>query len=68
MISATLHPPNQVVGSGRERDLLVKGDILSQKSVELVTRSRFAIARSRRSIAASVRRLDGFDHSPRSRV
>jgi hypothetical protein len=68
MSRVPLHPPNQVVGHDRERDLLVKGGILSQKSVELVARSRTVIARSRLSIAESGRRMDGVDHRPRSRV
>jgi len=52
MSPSSLHPPNH------ERDLLVKGGILSHRSLELVQRSQFVLARSRRSITDSGRRMD----------
>lgn len=53
-------PPPQtsdhVVESNRGRDLLVKGDLLGRRSVELTERSRIAVSRSERLMAESDRR------------
>lgn len=51
-----LHAPDHGVENNRGRDLLVKGDRLGRRTLELTERSRIAVSRSERLMAESDRR------------